>query len=248
MTKEFEFDLQRFAEADNKDTQPTDKQGTEQTQTVDQKEVKDEKKVEDIKDPTEDKINKLIDEKSELLKNIYEKKVQELEATRKSLDKKVSEQSKVISEYKKKEMTEEQLKELEKQEMKRAWQKLYIAQTIAKFNLNKDDEDMDFASFLYSDKEEPEKMEEELIEKGKLLREYLDKVIKAGIDRGVNERIAQGYKPKSSSEGNKTDDFENMSKNDIAKKINEIMKMPSSPEKDAILQKAMMEQSRRLSQ
>lgn len=194
------------------------------------------------------KLNVAMDENLQAIKDFYDKKLKDLQKANSSLDKKISDQKKILNEYERKEMTEEQKRELEKKERKTEYHQLYVEKAIAKFNLNKDDEDVDFKRFLYSNEEDPDLMQEEIMENGRMLRDYIDKVIKAGIERGVNEQLAKGsYIPRSSANINNPDDFENMTREDIAKKMNDIIKMPPSPEKDKLLQKAMMEQARRVS-
>lgn len=196
----------------------------------------------------EKKQNDTMDENLQAIKEFYEKKVKDLQKANSSLDKKVSDQKKQLTAIEREKMTDEQKKELEKKEMKIEYHQLYVEKAIAKYNLNKDDDDMNFKRFLYSNEEDPDLMQEEIMESGMMLREYLDRVIKAGIERGVNEQLAKGaYVPKSSANTNNPDDWENLSKEEISKKMKEIMNMPPSAEKDNLLQKAMLEQARRVS-
>lgn len=263
MKKEnFYFDLQRFAEDPVEQetiTQPLGSQETDEVKkdpVVDQ--VKDTTKKEEVKNPEKDdtssdeqNLDKIINEKFDLFKSNYETKIKELEKARRSLDQKVSEQRKKIENYEKKEMTEEQIREMEKKDRIKEWHTLYVAQAIAENNLKDEEDGSDFfKSFLHSNEEDPEKMKEEIYENAELLKGYLDRKIAKGVEKGINERLASGsYIPKQSGKTTGTDDLENMTKDDIGKKITEIMRtMPAGADKDALIAKYMAEQQRRFSQ
>lgn len=227
------------------EVKPTENQGTiqkEEVKTTDQKQ--DQKK--DNQDSQKELLGVLVDDKLKDIKDFYEKKIDELKKTNAGLDRKVSEQTKVIKEYTKKELTEAEVKDLERKERKDEYHRLYTEQAIAKFNLYKEEDDINFSMFLFSSEEEPEKMRNEIFEKGKILKEYLDKNIKIGIEKGVNDRLAAGYKPGSAINSNKVDDFENMNRDDLKRRAQEISKMQPSKEKTDLLNRLMIEQTKRL--
>jgi hypothetical protein len=189
----------------------------------------------------------ITEEAFKMFKETYDKQFTDFRKEIQGRDKKISELTKIVNESKTKELTEEQIRELEKTKIRDEYHNLYVQQTIAEHNLKQYDSDMDFTGFFYSNAATPEEMNNEIKEKGKMLREYIDKATKIGIEKGVNERIAQGYVPKSAANGNSSD-LKSMTKEQLTEKVNDIRKMPASTEKSKALQDLMTEQMRRMTE
>lgn len=179
-------------------------------------------------------------------KEAYSKQFADLKKELQGRDRKISELQKIVNESRNKELTEEQLRELEKQKIHDEYHNLFIQQTIAEYNLNEYDKDMNFNGFLFSNNDNSEEMREEITEKGKILREYLDKSIKAGIEKGVNDALAKGYVPKTGIKSNSAEELTSMSPSELGEKARKISSMPAGKEKDELLNKLMKEQKRRL--
>lgn len=180
-------------------------------------------------------------------KSFYDKQFTDFKKELQGRDKKISELQKIVNESKTKELTEEQKREIEKSKIHDEYHNLFVEQTIAKFNLKQFDQDMDFSGFFYSNNENPEEMRNEIVEKGQLLNDYITKAIKIGIEKGVNDRLAQGYVPKSGNSPSNSDDFEKMTKEQLADRASEIGRMPASQQKTELLNKLMSVQAKRMS-
>jgi hypothetical protein len=187
----------------------------------------------------EDYVNSMIEKRVEEIKNtfksMYEEKEQALKKQNAGLDRKISELQKKNKDYERKEMTENERLELEKREIAEERKALYKEKALNKYGLISEEEGIDFRHYLYGDSQD------EIMSSAEGLREYINNKIKTGIEKGVEERIAQGYRPKGSG-ASKSDDYMQMDSQELRQKAKEVSLMPDSPEKSAKLSQLMAAQ------
>jgi hypothetical protein len=188
----------------------------------------------------EELIDSLLEKKLDSVKSFYEEKMETLKKQNAGLDRRVSELTKINKKYETEKMTEEERFELEKKELRDQYQSLFRERAIANNGLiPNEDETISFSEYLYGDNEQ------EVNDKAARLKEFIDNRVKSGIEKGVEERLAQGYKPIQSGKDGKNDDLSEMTSQELGQKAKEISSMPDGKDKTAALQKIFDEQLRR---
>jgi len=193
---------------------------------------------------SDDALKALRDEllaKAEESKSFYLDKLEIAKKQIAGLDKKNSDLQRKNKEYERKEMTEAEKYELERKELMEERAKLDKELAIAKYQFVVEDGDnIDFGDYLQGESRE------DVFEKAERLKIYLDKKIAAGIEKGVESRLAQGYKPAASGvNGEKKTNYDEMTKEELTEEIKSIKKMPEGEEKSKKLKKLLEANSRK---
>lgn len=195
-------------------------------------------------DDNKELINSLVDEKLHDLKSFYEDKMTVLSKQLKGQDRKNSELQAKVKEYEMKELTNEEKLALKENEMKEGFRDLYRERAIAKYHLIKEEtDDIDFSDYINGD------TEDEVFSKTERLKNWVEKQISLGIEKGIESRLAQGYKPQSAGiKGQKTNDISDMDKEEMTAYAKEVSQLPEGAEKDSILKRLVEEQAKRMKQ
>ena len=185
-----------------------------------------------------DNVSRLIEEKLAPLKSFYEEKIELEKKKVNGLDRKVSDYQKQLKKYETEKMTEEERLSLEKREISEAWNNIYRETALSKYQLRPDDdEDVNFNDYLYGESEE------DVLGKAERLKKFIDNRIAKGIEKGVEERLAQGYKPRTGGKDGVNDDYSTMTKDELRAEASKIAKQPSSEEKSRRLKDLMEAQN-----
>jgi hypothetical protein len=195
------------------------------------KKVELKKEVTNDKNYDSDKINEMIENKLSSIKELYETKIDTLKSQLKGQDRKNTELAKQLKNYENEKLTEQERFELEKRELAEQRQNLYREKAVAMNDFMLTEEDaINIGDYLYGE------TEEEIINSAKSLRDFINRKVQAGIEKGVEERIKAGYKPGGAGlnkDGEK--DYTQMSKEELRQEAVKAAKMPSGPEKNRIL-------------
>lgn len=181
---------------------------TEQTATETTKQVNDKAQSEKVETKDDKDLIKSLDKEGlDTIKQFYTSELEKAKKEIAGLNRAKSDTDKKLKEYERRELTESEKKALEDKEIKEEWNKIWRLKAVNKFELV--DEEYDFSDYLTGDSEE------EIINKAGSLKKLLDERIQKGIAKGVEERISQGYIPKSSTvqQGEKT--IEQMTKEEL---------------------------------
>jgi len=191
--------------------------------------------VETKEDKDKDLIKSLDKEGLETIKKFYANELEKAKKEIAGLNRAKSDTDKKLKEYERKELTESEKKTLEDKEIKEEWNKIWRLKAVNKFELT--EEDYDFSEYLSGDSYD------EIEKKAESLKKYIDEKIQKGISKGVEERIAQGYIPKSSggqAQGEKS--IEQMTKEDLT----ELSRKAVKENNYELLTKITQESSRRM--
>jgi hypothetical protein len=188
----------------------------------------------------EDLIKSVIEEKVSAIKTLYETKMDDLKKQNVGLDRKVSDYQKQLKTLQTKELTEKEKLDIESKEMQEEWRKIWKAKALAKFGYSIEDENaIEFSDYINGENQD------EINDKADRLKKYIEIEIKKGIEKGVNERLLQGYQPKNSGITGESNDISSLTKEQLASKAKEISKMATSKEKTLLLNKIFEEQQKR---
>lgn len=201
------------------------------------------------KEETNDKdsIESLKNDLKEDLRNDMSKYWEEKEKTYKNqikgLDRKVSELTQQKKKLEQKEMTQEEILEEERTTLNDEYQKLWRDVSIVQVFNELEDEDRSIVkTYLYGNNQD------EVQDSAKALFDIFQKYVKSGIEKGVEERILQGYKPAGHfRQGGIEININDMSREQLVEKVKEASKMPDGPEKSKILDELAKAQGRRFS-
>jgi len=203
-------------------TENQNKQVNEQAQAT---EVKDDK----------DLIKSLDKEGLETIKKFYTSELEKAKKEIAGLNRAKSDTDKKLKEYERRELTESEKKALGDKEIREEWNKIWRLKAVNKFELT--EEDYDFSEYLSGDSYD------EIEKKAEGLKKYMDEKIQKGIAKGVEERISQGYIPKSSggqAQGEKS--IEQMTKEELT----ELSRKAVKENNYELLTKITQEGSRRM--
>jgi len=207
-----------------------------------------------VDQPVETQKDQIVNEDKELynsLKNDFEEMKKSMSAWQekekvyknqiKGLDRKNTELSQKVKQLTQKEMSAEEIIEQQRKELEDGFKSLWCEKAVAiNFSDYEEEEQGILKTYVYGNNEE------EQIASAKSLRDIMDKKIKDGISKGVEEKLAQGYKPKSSGvQGQGVKTLQDMTNQELAQLAKDVVKMPSGKDKDEKLKALAEEEDRR---
>lgn len=190
--------------------------------------------------------NSLKDDFEEMKKSMsaWQEKEKSYKNMIKGLDRKVSELTSEKKKLEQKEMSTEEILAEKEKELSEQYQSLWRDQSVVQnFSFLEQEDRNIIKTYLYGN------TYEEVAESEKALFDIFDRYNKVNIEKALQEKLSQGYKPKGAGiQGEKGNTLADMDKKELAQKAIEIGKMPSGEEKDRLLAQLGAEQHRRITE
>jgi hypothetical protein len=147
------------------------------------------------------------------------------------LNRRITDQVKTLKEYEREKMTAEEKEALERKEFMDEKLNFFKLKHAVDFpNVEAEDRDR-IINYIYGSNED------EIKGTTDFWKEIVDKAVKTGIEKGIEERLKQGYRPLNASGSKNTDNYTDMSKEELTSAAIKASKMPDSEEKTILINK-----------